>query len=507
MITQQTNKHVDLLIITGDVYDYIEKNTVTYMSSMRALGVAKAAWAARQHGYTAQVIQHQRGLSVQETIDVCTPFIGPETIIGVGTTLISAPLTSGHRNFNTKRNDVWKEGDPPLLRLVSVVDKLRSIHNNKVIVGGSDAVAAVPYFNTEYYITGPAENELPKMLDKIKRNGIQKKPYNWDIKHCGFRWHETDFVQPNEALPYEIARGCIFKCKFCSYDQIGKKPGTFEKTMEAVREDLIYNHDVLKCDHYYMTADTFNDDDERLNKFCDMLETLPFQIKFTGFFRLDLLHRFQNTARRLYENGLSGCNFGIETFHPQASKVIGKPFNGKKAKDFLVYLNKNIFDENVFLSATNIVGLPFETTESLKETAKWYADNPQIATHFFPLRIVDTTTSTSHARLSEFDIAFQKYGYEFPDKEQPWKWKSAWMDYDQALEMTDYMYETIWNSPKRKYNLSTTGWTTMPFFSVMRVGPKEANQRGWNWMGTHGAPRLEAIRANYNKQLKQYALS
>ena len=137
-------------------------------------------------------------------------------------------------------------------------------------------------------------------------------------------WHETDFIQQKELLPIETSRGCIFRCKFCAYSEIGRKKGTFEKDINLLKDYIVENYEKYGTTSYTLADDTFNDDDERMNEWCDMLETLPFKVKYGGYVRLDLFERYQETAKRLYNNGLRGCSFGLETFHPGAAKVIGK---------------------------------------------------------------------------------------------------------------------------------------------------------------------------------------
>ena len=119
----------------------------------------------------------------------------------------------------------------------------------------------------------------------------------WNIHNDDFKFLDNSYVHKHEMLPLELNRGCIFSCKFCSFSRIGKKKGTYEKSMDSIKDYILHNYDRYGTQYYFLTADTVNDSDETMNNWCDMLETLPFNIYYTGFFRLDLLFKYQKTTK------------------------------------------------------------------------------------------------------------------------------------------------------------------------------------------------------------------
>ena len=76
-------------------------------------------------------------------------------------------------------------------------------------------------------------------------------------------WREDFNVLPGESLPIEMARGCIFKCKFCNYPLIGKRKGTYIRDMNEIRDELIETWETKQVDTFYITDDTFNDDNDK----------------------------------------------------------------------------------------------------------------------------------------------------------------------------------------------------------------------------------------------------
>jgi len=447
-----------------------EFNTVL---GMRVLGPSKIAWVARQHGYTSQVISRLQLLTTEEIINICEPFVNEKTVIGVGTTLLFFPRVDRNEGLVKFRDTLLPQA--AVWKMIRVIEHFKNKYNTKTIIGGPKASAFQRIFQGDYVINGEAENVLPKLLDKIKRGGIQKKPYDWDIKTCNYQWHESDQIIDGEPLPLETSRGCIFKCKFCAWSNIGKKPGTFERPLEILHDHLVENYKKYKTTHYWFSDDTFNDDNDRVNAFCDMVESLPFRPYFSGFVRLDLAHRFPHTARRLYKAGMVGWNFGLESFHPQAAKAVGKTFNGKKAKEFLKEFYHNICDEDVMINCCNIIGLPGEPEEFVWESVEWYKQNPYIHTMWGALFLTDPKRADKDADKSIFEVDAHKYGYQFFDHKPSVYWKSPIMDHEYAKHLRERVVHRLKN-----VNINVAEpWVGMHYLSMLNASPRELTKRGW----------------------------
>lgn len=424
--------------------------------AIRPLGVHKVAWIARKHGYNALAISKLQLLSEDEIVELCSKFIGPKTLIGVSTSLLALPNFGSPRQTNTDFT--------VLDTFVNAVRRLREPHKNKLVLGGQIARKFVDLFQADFIIDGlSVENKIPKFLDQHFRNGVQRRPYDWKITACDFKWEETDFVQPYEVLPIETSRGCIFKCKFCTYSEIGRKRGTFEKDINLLRDYIVENYEKYKTTRYTLGDDTFNDDDIRMNEWCDMLETLPFKIKYGGYVRLDLMERYQETTKRLYRNGLRGCSFGLETFHPGAAKIIGKSFSAKKGKQFLDYIWEEIFEKNVFIITTNIIGLPGESMESVEQTHKWYMDRPHLLELWAPLFMSrDPKRWVSPTIFGENP---EKWGYTFLGDSDV-LWKNEHMTFEEA---TDKTFQFL----REAHPHVVDCWTQHSYFSRNEMEPKE----------------------------------
>jgi len=228
-----------------------------------------------------------------------------------------------------------------------------------------------------------------------------------------FRFLKEDCIRPNESLPLEISRGCIFKCRFCRYPHIGKKKNDYIRCIDQIKAELIYNYETFGTTNYYVLDDTFNETPEKVKAFYDMTQTLSFKINWCAYIRADLVHRFPETAMWLKDSGLIGAFFGIETFHPEASNLIGKAWSGKHGKDFVLELKNNIWGDDVIITLSLILGIPPETWEDILETQQWIVDNKIDSWSWHSLAINGNPSKTDDK--SEFEKDPSKYGFTFPN--------------------------------------------------------------------------------------------
>ena len=89
----------------------------------------------------------------------------------------------------------------------------------------------------DYVIVGLAETETVDLLDSLSGRTRRifsriidhdRKAHNpcWDFRTSTTKYTSFDFIQPQETLNLEVARGCKFKCAYCSYPLIGNEHKT-----------------------------------------------------------------------------------------------------------------------------------------------------------------------------------------------------------------------------------------------------------------------------------------
>ena len=422
----------------GHLYPY-NPNRVTHLA--RSLGPEKIAWRVRQAGYTSRVLYFAHFYTHDQFKQLIAKFVGPKTIVAVSSVFV---------------NDV-----PGIKSIVDVM-KHYIPKENKTLIGGQSAATwsnfALQNYNYkfDFVINGFAENDIVHFMNKHLNNGIQKKIVpHWEITSCDFRWSEDALIFPTEALPLETARGCIFECKFCRYNMLGKKKGTYTRDVGLIKEELLYNYEKFGVTDYVIVDDTFNDTPEKVEAWAEMVSTLPFKIRYAAYLRVDLLHRYPHTIDLLKQSGLKATHFGIETIHPEASKIIGKGWSGKHAETFVPYIRDVLWNKEVLVHISLIAGFPRESIEHWEYTRQWVVKN-KITCYYRALdiqlkrRVVIGETNVKMG-TSIFDREAEHYGYkliEQPGVIDSWEIgdiKKA--DADVFVEKCNYEFEQFSQIP------------------------------------------------------------
>jgi len=394
----------------------------------RTIGVYQIANWVRLHGYTVKVIDFCSLMPTKKLVELTEKHIGPETIaIGVSSTFWNSSSTTAPSNVEPK----W---------LVYARDAISSKPRHfEWILGGARSHKMTLQYNWVRF-HDYAEDALLKWLDeKSNVNNVRKK---YDIvDHCGFTFQHDDAILPQEVLPIELSRGCRFECSFCKFPLLGKTPGTYIRSKESFREELIRNYNEFGTTNYNFTCDTYNESPEKVQMVHDVVQSLPFKINWVGYLRLDLIASRPEQIQLLKDSGLRSAFFGIESFHPQASMAVGKGWNGKKGKDFLLEL-KDKWKDDITWQLSFIVGLPGESKEHLQETFNWCVDNKMKCWHYHPLGL---STMYEDEVKSKFERESEKYGYTMTG---PNTWKNdLWtsdtaMNYAKELNSLAWMYQS-----------------------------------------------------------------
>lgn len=202
---------------------------------------------------------------------------------------------------------------------------------------------------------------------------------------------ESDFLLDNDVFPIEIARGCIFHCAFCSFGHLGKKPGTYIRSKESIKKDIVDRYTKYKSTKFLFVDDTFNDTIDKMQIIKEIREETGIPFEFWSYARLDLLRANPDMVDMIGEIGWTSFTFGIETFNKDSGKAVGKGANPEKLQEFLIKLREryptHLFQVNI------IIGLPADTEESARTTTQWFIDNP---------------TVTSNVRIRELNIHTSK---------------------------------------------------------------------------------------------------
>jgi hypothetical protein len=430
----------------------------------RSLGPYRISSALEDSGFSTFVLDYIIHMSVDEIKNVLDKHLSEDTLwVGFSSTFFWANNSS---SFNQTKTEKMYYTQVSVIE--EIIQHIRDKSSAKIVYGGAKAPFLLSDKNIDYYVIGYADNSTVELTKHIATgSNLDMKPHAIDgketyiIESNNFEEPKMDNIKtswknhnvlPKEGLPLELARGCIFKCKFCSYPLLGKSKGTYLRDPNEIRDEMIEMWELYGTDSYYITDDTFNDDNDKIEALHKVFTALPFKPKFSAYLRIDLINKFPHQADLLSEMGLIGTYLGLETFQPESAVSIGKGLKPHKVKDRLYWLNEK-WKGRVNIGAGFILGLPYDTEQYFKELIDWCMenDNPLQHTSFYPLFLFPRPKGHNLAAYtSEFSLNPEIYGYKFNDKNNfmQWSLESQDLDYNRCQLISDEFSRIIY--PRNK---------------------------------------------------------
>jgi radical SAM superfamily enzyme YgiQ (UPF0313 family) len=452
------------------------------IASNPTLGPYKVAHSLRKFGYSCLVVNHLSDFSYDELTNLIDQSIDSSTfLIGFSTNFLKSievarvpgeptppypPLNNGI---------VFPQGKQFENQIVSYIKQKNS--KIKIVVGGTRATPHYNNKNADYVCVGYSESSIVNLanhittgeeLIKAHRNiwGINiiddRTASDYDFANGDMVWDDVDIVN-HKCLPIEIGRGCIFQCKFCSYPMNGKKVLDFVKRADILEKELQHNYDLYRITNYQIVDDTFNDHEQKLSTIQELVSRLSFKPKFWAYIRLDLLHTRPATIQQMYDIGIRGCYFGIESLNPKTAKLIGKGYDFSKSVETIRYIRETYPD--VSMHGSFIIGLPHESVEQVTETLNRLItqDVPLHSWIFHPLHIEEASQMSF---ASEFSKNYQQYGYTKKGNISPVAvdWENEYMDSSTAISLAqDFMEQSRKSNNFKLQNTLTFQLTTMGY--------------------------------------------
>lgn len=295
-----------------------------------------------------------------------------------------------------------------------------------IVVGGAQMPFAdkswlKQFGEVDYFITGQGESILLYIMDHVTRGQKPRvpditRPYvvsdsaqpYLDFSTSLTTWLDQDGVRWGEPLPLEIARGCVFRCSFCSFDLIGKRSNDFLRQRDLLRQELMHNYERFGTTQYYITDYLINESEEKINMIYDVAQSLPFRLTLTGYIRLDLVQRRPDAFKKMLDSGLNSAFFGIETLDDASARAVKKGAGRGKIMDGLEQIDR--YCGNDFIGqAGMILGLPGHGPDTRYELLEWSMD-PAVRRVMKTVTVQPLGISTRHP-ASEIDRDPTSFGY------------------------------------------------------------------------------------------------
>ena len=200
------------VVLLTDVYEY---------GWIRSAGAYRLATELRTNDISTQVIDFAARLTYDEAVKVFDKFLTKETkLVGISNTFL-------HKDFKKLFEQKW---------MLPLLKEYKEKFNFKVVLGGNrfglahydivvdDPIDLVVLGFADKAIVDIAKSAIDNNFDLLKTTGY-KNIRLLDCKHPDYVysnfqrsnivWTKQDCILPNEALPIETARGCIFRCSYC----------------------------------------------------------------------------------------------------------------------------------------------------------------------------------------------------------------------------------------------------------------------------------------------------
>lgn len=308
-----------------------------------------------------------------------------------------------------------------------LISRVKELHPGiKVIAGGPNVLENL-YVGIDLFFNGFTEGAMDDIVEYLKTGNTEPLPveiidhggtkslvncthhYNiTDLADLNIEYLDSDFIHPRETLTIEFSRGCIFKCKFCNFPLVGKNKNDYIREKEDIKQELIRNYNRWGTTKYFITDDTFNDNEIKVDMLYEIANELDFKLDLISYLRVDLLRAHAGSLDKLIKSGFRGFLCGIETFNDTTGKSINKGLTGDRLKNYLLDIKKQYPD--LHINASFILGLPYESFETFNSNIDWALDNGVIDHYsFFPLGIFK---DNKVQELSPFSKEWQNYGYE-----------------------------------------------------------------------------------------------
>lgn len=462
-------------ILLSDITDPIFLN--------KNIGPYTVANSLRNNGIETTVVHHLSMWTIGELIDTVTHMINQYTLfVGFNNFFYKIvgqnPTETGEiQYFRSEKNTLLPQGFDPGNLLCQAIKKKNP--NCKIVLGGPKALVTVSNKNVDYIIKGYADTAIIDLAKHLIDKTHQPKNWhknlhgivmidgagaeNFDFVNTRMKWLPQDIILPGETLPIEIARGCIFRCKFCSYPLNGKKKLDYIKNVSLLKQELIYNYETFGVTRYFFLDDTFNDSVEKLEMILQVSKSLPFQLEYWAYIRLDLLAAKPQTINLLFDSGWRGAHFGLESMNAPTGEIIGKGGDPNRLITTISELKRR-YGNDLLLHSSFIVGLPLESEEQVTSTVE-RIETGEIAvdsSDFYTLWIQPEGYANY---LSVFGTDFSKYGYKVKKEKDITElesqymnetviWESPHMDLHRALELEQSFSRRMWQVNNMRASMS-----------------------------------------------------
>lgn len=281
---------------------------------------------------------------------------------------------------------------------VMLARKIRDISNVPIIFGGAFITIFghlyPEIFNyVDYMIVGDGREPFVKLLDYLQYRRMDIEDVPNVVYKKGKRLISTRFVNyPLEdiplpdftgltlesyrnplnreiVLPYQITRGCVYRCNFCVQSPI---ENTFQtKTYGKVIKELREMRKRYNCYTFYFCDSNISISYKYLENLLDCF--IYENIGLTWRCYMDVKAMNADIIAKIRKAGCDALMYGIETGSDRILRMIGKNQTTKQAEQVLKWAKKADIDVTAFF----MTGFPYEEQKDVIDTINFISNNKE----------------------------------------------------------------------------------------------------------------------------------
>ena len=403
----------------------------------KTFGVYKVAHELRRAGFECAVIHHLHVFEYEELKHMLSHLISEHTLFVGFSTFFYLNIQDSRFYASAFTDRQWTSDEVassgPMLPHgkefnQDLIDHIHSINPNcQTVLGGPNAVDKKHNRQFDYVVVGYADVSVVNLAKHLLDGTPLEKSYHslwgptiindakaseFDFTNSTMQYEDHDAILPGETMQIEVSRGCIFQCAYCSFPLNGKHKLDFIRSEQRLREEFMHNYERWGVTRYMFLDDTFNDSVDKCQLIQRVSASLPFDLEYWAYIRLDLISAHPETAELLIDSGLKAMTFGIETWNKKSGAAVGKGAAKERQIATLHYLRK-IGGPGLMMQANFIVGLPHESPTSVLQTFQFLISkqNPLNSWTFIPFALENARNSNHGGDFSKIALDPKSYGY------------------------------------------------------------------------------------------------
>jgi len=184
-------------------------------------------------------------------------------------------------------------------------------------------------------------------------------------RHLRRQKYTSPLIRDREVDEIHISRGCWGRCTFCCEPSMSRGHQRYRSPENVIEEiDQIYNVIHKRKPLCILIGDpNFMGDAKRVDRFCDLLHELNFDIIFHAMVRADSMARHPEVVRKMCDNNIIYFCMGIESPNLEDLTITKKGIDTEIQKKAIQVIR----DSGGAAAGTFVIGLPDQSEEEIKQ--------------------------------------------------------------------------------------------------------------------------------------------